>query len=180
MTNDNDQSNYPVWAMETVEIKKPDPIWIDRGIFECNELYRLLFPFGVIQVEHIGSTSIPNLPAKPIIDLMACIPSLNEIDEIITKLASKDWHYVPPELDKLSWRRFFIKVKNDKRIGHLHLMLKGEERWDKQLLFRDRLRMNPSLIIEYTNLKRKLAQEFINDREAYTEAKTEFVNRVTR
>ncbi|WP_053377389.1 GrpB family protein [Paenibacillus sp. FJAT-27812] len=180
MTNDNDQNDYPVWADETVEIKNPDPMWIECGVHERNELFKLLLPFGVDQVEHIGSTSIPNLPAKPIIDLMASISSLRDINEISIKLATHDWHYVPPVLDKQPWRRFFVKVKNDKRIAHLHLMLKGEERWEKQLLFRDRLRMNPSLALEYADLKYKLAHEFTNDRESYTVAKTGFVNSVIK
>lgn len=178
MNDNDDQSNYPAWAIETVEIINPDPKWIDKGIQEKQELYKILSPFGVNQVEHIGSTSIPNLPAKPIIDLMASIHSFEQIINISTFLAEYDWHYVPPELDNRPWRRFFVKVKNDKRIAHLHLMLKEEARWEKQLSFRNLLRTNPQLVVEYANLKKKLAQEFIHDREAYTEAKTEFVNRV--
>lgn len=137
-------------------------------------------PFGINQVRHIGSTSIPNLPAKPIIDLMADSDSFEQITDIAALLARYDWHYIPPHLDNRDWRRFFVKVKNDKRVAHLHLMLKGEERWEKQLLFRDRLRANPRLASEYACLKKKLAQEFNHDREAYTEAKTKFVDRVLK
>ncbi|RCW50813.1 GrpB protein [Paenibacillus prosopidis] len=111
---------------------------------------------------------------------MASIPSFKELNEIAIILATHEWHYVPPELDKQPWRRFFVRVKNDKRIAHLHLMLKGEERWEKQLLFRDRLRMDPSLALEYANLKNKLAHEYINDRESYTKAKTDFVKSVIK
>ncbi len=70
MIND-DQLNIPVWAYETIEIKNSDPTWKDRGILESKELHRILSAFGVKEVEHIGSTAIPDLPAKPIIDLMA-------------------------------------------------------------------------------------------------------------
>nr|WP_090799435.1 GrpB family protein [Paenibacillus sp. GP183] len=86
--------------------------------------------------------------------------------------------HVPHELDNKPWRRFFVKVKDDKRVAHLHLIRAGEERWEKQLLFRDRLRGNPHLLDEYKNLKLKLAQEFMHDREAYTEAKSAFIKRV--
>lgn len=48
-----------------------------------------------------------------------------------------DWHYVPKKLDKQQWRRFFVKVKNDKRVAHLHLMQEGQKRWGEQLIFRD-------------------------------------------
>ncbi|MCZ8538646.1 GrpB family protein [Paenisporosarcina quisquiliarum] len=156
--NSDDHNNIPVWAFEAIEIKKPNPLWKNKGIQEKEELYILLSPFGVKQIEHIGSTAIPNLSAKPIIDLMASIPSLEQINKIAEHLLLNDWHYVPPELDKQHWRRFFVKVKNDK--------------------FRNKLRTNPHLVEEYANLKSQLAQEFNKNREGYTEAKTDFINKV--
>ncbi|MGA4719797.1 GrpB family protein [Fictibacillus nanhaiensis] len=178
MDNQMEQDNLPVWAFEKIEIKKPDPKWKDKGIREIEQLYILLLTFGVKHVEHIGSTSIPNMPAKPIIDLMASIPSMKSINKIVKTLNSHDWHYVPPELDKQPWRRFFVKVKNDKRVAHLHLMSEGEERWDHFLKFRNKLRTNTQLVNEYAVLKSDLAQEHNNDRERYTESKTEFINKV--
>ncbi|ALS78447.1 hypothetical protein AUO94_07120 [Planococcus kocurii] len=180
MSKNEDQTNWPVWATESIEIANPDPTWLEKGKQEENQLYSLLSRFGIGQVIHIGSTSVPNLPAKPIIDLIADVDSFEQITDISPLLFNHDWHYVPPHLDNKDWRRFFVKVKNDKRVAHLHLMLKGEERWEKQLLFRDKLRDNPHLVIEYAGLKNKLAQEFSLDREAYTEAKTKFVNLVLR
>ncbi|MCA1322317.1 GrpB family protein [Bacillus tianshenii] len=178
MDNSNEHREIPVWAFETIEIKKPDPDWKDKGIREREELYILLSVFGVKQIEHIGSTSIPNLPAKPIIDLMASIPSLEPINKIAETLNSHDWHYVPPELDKRPWRRFFVKVKNDKRIAHLQLMAEREERWDQLIKFRNKLTTNAHLANEYAAIKSHLAQEYKNDRETYTAAKTEFINKV--
>lgn len=175
-----EEQTFPVWAYESIEIKKPDPIWKDKGIRESEELYTILSVFGVKEVEHIGSTAIPNLPAKPIIDLMASLSSLENIEEIVDILSLYDWYYVPPELDKQEWRRFFVKVKNDKRIAHLHLMQEGEARWGKQLEFRNILRADVYLAEQYAALKNQLAQEHNNDREKYTEAKTEFINKVLR
>lgn len=175
---DNEYKNFPVWAYEKIAIEKPDPTWKDKGIRESEELYNLLSAFGVREVEHIGSTSIPNLPAKPIIDLMASISSLHDIKEIEEVLSLYDWHYVPPVLDKQEWRRFFVKVKKDKRVAHLHLMLDGEDRWKEQLDFRNKLRANVDLTKQYATLKKQLAEEFNNDREKYTEAKTEFIKKV--
>ncbi|RPF55291.1 GrpB-like predicted nucleotidyltransferase (UPF0157 family) [Aquisalibacillus elongatus] len=173
-----ENNKVPVWAYEAVKIVKPDPMWIEKGIQEGDEVYHSLLEFDVKKVEHIGSTAIPNLPAKPIIDLMASLPSLEPIDKIVETLAIDDWHYVPPELDKRPWRRFFVKVKNNKRVSHLHLMQTGEDRWEKQLLFRDKLRANPHLVEEYSIIKQQLALEFNNNREGYTEAKKAFINRV--
>lgn len=178
MTDIHDTNNWPVWATESIEIQDYNPNWNEKGLTVKKELYMLLSPFGVEKVEHIGSTSIAGLPAKPIIDVMAEIHSFEKIEDISDLLTSSDWHYVPPELDKQPWRRFFVKVKDDKRVAHLHLMRTGEERWHKQLLFRDCLRENSHLVDEYKNLKLKLAQQFMHDREAYTVAKSAFIKRV--
>ena len=178
MAKNDEYKNTPVWAYEKIDIKNPDPMWKNKGLREKEELSNLLSAFSVKKVEHIGSTSIANLPAKPIIDLMASFPSLESIHEIVKTLSVHDWHYVPPELDKQPWRKFFVKVKNDKRVAHLQLMHEGEERWEKHLEFRNKLRSNVYLAEEYAIIKCRLAQEFNNDREGYTEAKTAFINKV--
>ncbi|OIU71718.1 GrpB family protein [Rossellomorea aquimaris] len=180
MRKKDEDQNIPVWAFEKIELKNPDPVWKYKGIQEKDELYELLSGFGVKQVEHIGSTAIPHLPAKPIIDLMASVPSFDQINPIAESLSLHQWHYVPPELDKQPWRRFFVKVENDKRTAHLHLMQEGEERWEQQLIFLEKLRANPQLVEEYAKIKHQLAQEFQNDREGYTEAKAEFIRKVLR
>ncbi|MGX1263811.1 GrpB-like predicted nucleotidyltransferase (UPF0157 family) [Rossellomorea marisflavi] len=167
-------------AYETIEIKNPDPNWKNKGIRESKELLQILSACGVREVEHIGSTAIPDLPAKPIIDLMASIASFEQITGVVDNLSLYDWHYVPPELDKQHWRRFFVKVENDKRVAHLHLMQEGEERWGEQLKFRNKLRADAHLADQYAALKRRIAQEFNQDREKYTEAKTAFINKVLR
>ncbi|MDR4936362.1 GrpB family protein [Rossellomorea marisflavi] len=176
----DDERNIPLWAYETIEIEDPDPDWMDQGIQESKELLQILSAWGVREVEHIGSTAISDLPAKPIIDFMASISSFEDIDGVVGNLSLSDWHYVPPELDKHHWRRFFVKVENDKRVAHLHLMQEGEERWGEQLEFRNRLRADGHLADQYAALKRRIAKEFNHDREKYTEAKTAFINKVLR
>ena len=133
----------PVWATETVHIVPPDPSWQEKGQQELQQLLRLLSPFGVHNIQHIGSTSVPHLPAKPILDLAAEIPAFESIDDIAGILRPFDWHYVPPELDQRPERRFFIKVRDNKRAVHLHFMLKGSKKWQEQLSFRDRLAKIP-------------------------------------
>ncbi|MCA0149623.1 MULTISPECIES: GrpB family protein [Rossellomorea] len=171
-------SDWPKWAVESIEVVPPNPDWIEAGRAEVKELMKRLSPYGVKEVEHVGSTSIHDLPAKPIIDVMAKIPSFHEVEEVAGKLAEDDWHYVPVELDDRPWRRFFIKVEHDKRVAHLHLMLEGEARWEQQRLFRERLNANPAMREEYAELKKSLANQFPDDREAYSDGKAGFIERV--
>jgi GrpB-like predicted nucleotidyltransferase (UPF0157 family) len=179
MSTDSNK-DYPAWAIEQVEIVAFQPDWLDRGQAECIQLAELLLPFGVSQVEHIGSTAVAGLPAKPIIDIMGSIKAYDAIDGIIERLSPGDWHYVPPELDNRPWRRFFIKVRANKRAAHLHLIFEGEERWKQQLAFRDRLRNDDRLMRQYAQLKLELSERFKDDREAYTEAKTSFISAVLK
>lgn len=173
-----DESTWPVWANEKIEIVDSDPKWVMTGIQEKARLLALLSSFGITEIHHYGSTSIPNLPAKPIIDLMAKVDTFNKIEEISSILENEGWNYVPPELDGRTWQRFFVKVVNDKRVAHLHILLEGDDRWDKHILFRDLLRNNQQFIEEYAILKRSLAKKYDKDREAYTNAKKEFITYV--
>ncbi|SDT10521.1 GrpB domain, predicted nucleotidyltransferase, UPF0157 family [Paenibacillaceae bacterium GAS479] len=176
---EQDENDWPVWATEKIEIKAYDPNWLEKGTYEIINLRGILSEFGVNEIEHIGSTSIPNLPAKPIIDMMAKINSFGDLAKIIERLEVENWNYVQKELDGREWRRFFVKVKDNKRECHLHLMLEDdEEHWEKQIKFRDNLREQPRLAQQYAELKRKLAVKSNDDREAYTEAKTDFVKSV--
>jgi XTP/dITP diphosphohydrolase len=167
----------PVWATETVHIVPPDPSWQEKGQQQRQELLRLLSSFGVHNIQHIGSTSVPDLPAKPILDLAAEIPAFDIVDDIAGILRPFDWHYVPPDLDQRPERRFFIKVRDNKRAVHLHFMLTGSKKWQEQLSFRDSLTQNPLLKEQYAKLKMELAKQHGNDREAYTEAKSDFITR---
>ncbi|WP_096186603.1 GrpB family protein [Evansella halocellulosilytica] len=178
MSDIHDPKNWPKWATETIEIVEPDLNWLNKGEQEKEQLLTLLSSFGVNEIEHYGSTSIPKLPAKPIIDLMAKVDHFQHVEKIASLLASDHWHYVPPSLDNRPWQRFFVKVSNEKRVAHLHLLQKDDERWDMQLQFRDKLRGNPHFVAQYASLKTQLANEFSDDRETYTKEKTAFIHKV--
>ncbi|QOR64977.1 GrpB family protein [Cytobacillus suaedae] len=173
-----EEQSYPVWANEKIEIVEANPNWLAIGEQEIEKLLSLLSKYGINDIQHYGSTSIPNLAAKPIIDLMAKTDTFQKTNTIASVLANYDWHFVPPHLDNRPWQRFFVKVIDGKRVAHLHIMLEGEERWDKQLLFRDLLLNSQQLVNQYTILKKELSTKYKNDREEYTKAKTEFINYV--
>lgn len=170
--------SIPVWANEQAAVHAYDPRWPFTAARESERLRELLGPWLVDGVEHVGSTSVPELAAKPIIDLMASVTDPGLVVEIGAHLLSADgWCFVPPELDQRPWRRFFVKPDPAARhrVAHLHVFQAGQPRWHEQLRFRDALRADEDLARRYAALKRDLATRCAHDREAYTSGKSEFV-----
>jgi GrpB-like predicted nucleotidyltransferase (UPF0157 family) len=168
----------PPWAHERAELRPHDPQWGESGRAECARLAELLAPWLADGVEHVGSTAVPGLAAKPVIDLMA---SVRDPDAVVSqagqRLAADGWCYVPPELDQRPWRRFFVKpdASGLRRIAHLHVITSGHARWAEQIAFRDALRSDAQLARRYADLKGTLAAQHGDDREAYTAAKAAFI-----
>lgn len=178
MTEHLKPENWPAWATEPVEVAAANASWRVQAQEEMKQLRDLLQHLDIHTFEHIGSTSVPGLPAKPIIDLMGAVQSWDDISLITKRLHPVGWNYVPPELDGREYRRFWVRVKDEKRAVHLHLMRSGDERWERQIRFRDVLRERPELVKAYAALKLRLADGNKDDREAYTKAKTEFITQV--
>ena len=130
----------------------------------------------LIQIEHIGSTSIENLGSKPIIDIMCGVKDLNEINSFKDSFENIGyeyvWHQDFPE------RRFFRKGKYRAGTHHLHIYQFDSVFWKNNILFRDYLRNNPVALNEYYQLKRKLADKYPYDRVSYTNGKNEFINSI--
>jgi GrpB-like predicted nucleotidyltransferase (UPF0157 family) len=172
----------PAWAYAKPEVLPHDPRLIELAVIEKDRLAAVLAPWLVDGVEHVGSTAVPGLPAKPVIDLMVLVRDPDAVvAEAGGQLWSDGWWYVPPELDSGgSWRRFYVKPdeSGQHRYAHLHVIAAGHPRWAEQLAFRDALRRDDELAGRYADLKRRLAAEHADDREAYTEAKGEFVREV--
>lgn len=165
----------PAWATEPVAIAPPEPGWRRRGDEERVRLDALLAAWLAAPVEHVGSTAVPGLAAKPIIDLQAAVADLAVTDEVAATLAPHGWHLVPPHLDRRPWRGFLVRVADGRRWAHLHLMTLATDRWHDQLRLRDALRADPALAAAYADLKHRLATTHPTDREAYTAAKTVFI-----
>jgi GrpB-like predicted nucleotidyltransferase (UPF0157 family) len=168
----------PPWAFERPEIRPYDPRLTEKAEAERVRLTGLLAPWLAIGVEHIGSTAVPGLAAKPIIDLMAAVRDPGTVvTEASDTLAANGWCYVPEDLDGRPWRSFYVKPDDSgrHRQAHLHLIRAGHPRWSEQLAFRDALREDPDLASRYADLKRQLSAEHPDDREGYTDAKAEFI-----
>jgi GrpB-like predicted nucleotidyltransferase (UPF0157 family) len=118
---------------------------------------------------------VPGLAAKPIIDIMAPVRSLEDSKRAIDAATQHGYMYYPYQADLMHW---FCKPSPAHRTHHLHLVPYGSPLWKDRITFRQALRDSRSLAEEYAQLKYKLATTFHNDREAYTHAKEPFVRRV--
>ena len=172
-------NTFPKWASEEIVIAPYSEQWPLVAHELITELSKV-FGIDAVEIEHIGSTSIPGLAAKPIIDIMVMMKDFNTIDQNALRLtqAHSSWNLVPAELDERPWRRFMVKVVGDHRFAHLHLVPEGQPRWDEHLKFREALCDDPELVAQYADLKRKLAEVHQSDREAYTDGKTQFIQSV--
>ena len=131
----------------------------------------------IFAIEHIGSTAVPNLGGKNIIDIMLGVRSFDEANECLPLLEGIDYKEVIPQVNNADW--YYCLGKRQQNIGyHLHLVKFDSEHWKKHLIFRDFLRKNPQVSRDYCNLKKELATKYGTDRLGYTEAKTTFIESI--
>ncbi len=126
---------------------------------------------GVVAIEHVGSTAVPGLAAKPIIDIIPGVRDLSIGELCIEPLERLGYEY----LGEVGIPGRFYFRKGDPRTHHLHLVQHGSEFWERHIRFRDLLRADPEVARQYDALKRELAVKYRTDRLAYTEAKTPFI-----
>ena len=161
--------------MEPVVIADYDPQW--PVLFDdIAERVRAAFVGGpLVAIEHVGSTSVPGLAAKPVVDLDVVIASEADLTEAITRLATLGYVY---EGDKgIPGRTAFLWPPGTQR-HHLYVCVNGNAELRRHLAFRDHLRAKPEEARRYEALKRELAQRYRGDRVAYNDGKTEFVEAV--
>ena len=159
-----------------VEIVPYDSSWPGLFTAEAEVLHHALRPWLTGPIEHIGSTAIPGLAAKPIIDIMAGVESLDASRPAIAAAANAGYCYAPYQAEIEHW---FCKPSPAVRTHHLHLVPMGSSQWVQPIAFRNYLRARADVAQEYEALKRRLAEVHHNDREAYTRAKRPFIARVT-
>jgi GrpB-like predicted nucleotidyltransferase (UPF0157 family) len=159
---------------EAIELHAADPAW--PAAFEAERALILpCFAVAPILLEHMGSTSIPGLPAKPVIDIIALVDDLETARAAIPALEATGYSYwaANPDTTKL----YLVKglPPAPRRTHHLHIY-DDEGEVARHLMFRDHLRANPEVRDAYLRLKRDLASRYRDDREAYSQLKTDFID----
>jgi GrpB-like predicted nucleotidyltransferase (UPF0157 family) len=162
---------------DEVAIVDYDPHWPELFAAEDRVLREALPSDAFIAIEHAGSTAIPGVAAKPIIDIFVAVPSILDAKRTLVE-PIKAIGYIYWEDNPNPERMFFVKGMPPfgvRRTHHVHLCEPSSEHWSRPLLFRDYLRRHLDQARKYVELKRNLAGQFRNDREGYTAAKDGFV-----
>jgi GrpB-like predicted nucleotidyltransferase (UPF0157 family) len=159
-----------------VVIQDYDPRW--PQLFETlRSRIEAVIQGMVAAIEHVGSTAVPGLPAKPIIDMDALLIPATDLSLVILKLASAGYEH-RCDLGVVG-REAFRTPPNDLP-HHLCVCPSGSPECSRHISFRDYLRTHPVDANRYASLKRELVRKFGNDREAYTQAKSEFITEILR
>lgn len=164
---------------DPVEIAPYDPAWPAKFDAEAR-LVRSIIPDDIfIRIEHFGSTAVPGLAAKPVIDILLGVSSLERTAGLEAEFG-RFGYQLWPITDTYHGTLFLIKIDpaTDRRSFHVHATTPGHAYW-KRLLFRDYLRRFPDEAERYESVKRTLAERHPNDREAYADGKDKYVDEVT-
>lgn len=170
-----------VRRLDPIVIQPYDPSWAESFAAERKLLTRVLRPWLVRPIEHIGSTAVPGLAAKPIIDMLAVVDDIDAVDVTDDDLQEIGWARTPEPNDAVQRRLSWCKPTPLRRSRHLHIVEAHSQRWRTWLAFRDHLRSDPVAAAEYAQLKRQLAARLgpnPDDREAYRRAKEPFIARI--
>jgi len=169
-------------TQEPIEIVLYNPQWPHDFTKEKEHLLSILPHELIYRIEHFGSTAIPGLSAKPIIDILVEVRSLSDTKKhIVPKLTKQGYEYLwrPIIGESPPYYAWFIKRnKKNKRTHHIHMVEADSELWDR-LYFRDYLREFPSIAKQYDSLKKTLAAKYPKDRVRYTKEKSAFIKKIT-
>ncbi|MCK5811384.1 MAG: GrpB family protein [Clostridiales bacterium] len=158
-----------------VQLKPYDKLWIELYESEKNKIINQIDNY-IVSIEHIGSTSIKNLIAKPIIDIVISLNSVKKYKKIARKMVDIGYEFKGE--GGISGRLFFIKQDSSRTYFHVHAFINGSQEYINHILFRDYLRVHHLYTDDYSKLKLQLFEKFENDRLAYTEGKNEFIKKI--
>ena len=131
----------------------------------------------VLEVHHVGSTSVPGLAAKPILDIMPVVASPKDGDNAVKPMVALGYRYRGE--NGLPGRFYFDKVVEGRTVAHCHMYHQDHSDVRKLVTFRNQLRTDSVTAMAYERLKRELASKYRDDRPAYTDAKGAFIREIT-
>ncbi len=165
-----------------IVVQDYDPRW---PLWFAEEKQRLVTVMGefnrlVVTIEHFGSTAVPGLSAKPVIDIAIGVERFLDTEPCVPVFEAAGYTYVPALEADLPGRRFFWRGTTQIHTHHLHLTEITCPLWVRPMRFRDYLRAHPEVAQAYGRLKRELASKVVDDIDAYVAGKTAFVEEILR
>jgi len=158
-----------------------DPKWAEKFKDEKEYIIEKINEF-ILSIDHIGSTAIPYIVAKPVIDILIGIKSLNQSEKIITSMKELGYEYLDSIESLFPERRLFVKppIKEGKRQFNVHIWEHQSTGWKEMLLFRDYLLTHPETAREYEFVKKYMAKRFPNNEIAYSIGKEGYMQVILR
>lgn len=175
----NQMSNQELWQLFPIVLTDHQPDWKARYLMEKTVIEKAVGRENIVKISHIGSTSVPGLIAKPTIDILLEVPKDADLDALVVHLG-EEGYFFDAQPQNPAPHMMFLKGYTPRgfegQTFHLHVRYPGD--YD-ELYFRDYLVSHPDAAAEYGRLKQELARQYRHDRDGYTDAKGEFVRKVT-
>ncbi|WP_289857012.1 GrpB family protein [uncultured Muribaculum sp.] len=171
----NDMTLGELWQLFPIILSSHRPQWEDWAKEEIESLLEILSEYFPI-INHIGSTAVPNIQAKPIIDILVELSLDYNWQDIRAIMDSSGYICMSLSPNRMSFNKGYSPDGYAEKVYHIHFHAVGD---NDEIYFRDYLKNNPSIASEYESLKLSLLPRYRNNRDGYTEAKSDFVRRVT-
>lgn len=162
----------------TVALSESNPEWHIIAMNTVGKLYGILGS-AAVDIQHVGSTAIKGIKAKPIIDIAVGVPSFSDIDKFQAALTENGFYRRSQDVEN---EVLYVcgDIENETRTHHIHFVIHGGVEWRHYILFRDYLNAHPSEASAYERLKETLASKYPSDRKSYTAGKAEFINKILK
>ncbi len=168
--------------LDPIVICPYDPSWVESFARQRDRIAPLLAGWITRDIEHMGSTAVPGLAAKPIIDMLAVVDDIHARQRATDLLDTVGWVHAPEPFDEVERKLSFCFPGVARRTHHLHVVEGSSDDWRGWLAFRDYLRSHEGTVVAYADLKTRLADAHghdPNDRDAYRQGKAEFIRTLT-
>jgi GrpB-like predicted nucleotidyltransferase (UPF0157 family)/uncharacterized protein YciI len=160
-----------------IDLVPHSPQW-DMAFQEESKIIADILGRNFITLHHIGSTAIPGILAKPILDILPVVKNIHEVDPLTFQFEALG--YEAKEEYGMPGRRFFLKSKNGKRLCNVHIFEEGHPDIERHLLFRDYMRAHPQEAAQYSQLKEELVAKSADDIERYCWGKEDFIKEMEK
>ena len=170
-----DMTLEELWQLFPIVLEPHNPEWKLWYEEAKQELRQTIPASDLVSIHHIGSTSVPGIWAKPIVDILVELKHQTDMDAIAQKIEAHGWIRMSDSENRISLNKGYTPQGYDERVFHLHLRHEGDE---EEVAFAEYLRQHPNVAKEYESLKLSLWHQYEHDRDGYTKAKTEFIKNI--